>query len=61
LKQRGHNTHEIKQEFLGDRAEIKRYDKYIDKKSGKMWIVRKKGNKESKESKERGILTGYIL
>ncbi|MCO6514867.1 MAG: hypothetical protein J6589_10460 [Snodgrassella sp.] len=42
LKQRGHNAHEIKQEFLGDRAEIKRYDIYVDKKFGKLWILRKK-------------------
>ncbi|MCO6548128.1 MAG: hypothetical protein J6583_10180 [Gilliamella sp.] len=42
MKQRGHNAHEIKQEFLGDRAEIKRYDIYVDKKFGKLWILRKK-------------------
>ncbi|WP_353846804.1 polymorphic toxin type 33 domain-containing protein [Snodgrassella sp.] len=58
LKQRGHNAHEIKKEFLGRNAEIKRYDIYVDKKSGKLWILRKKGNKGSKES---GIPTGYIL
>ncbi|WP_369796865.1 MULTISPECIES: hypothetical protein [Snodgrassella] len=32
----------MKQEFLGRNAEIKRYDIYVDKKSGKLWILRKK-------------------
>ncbi|WP_369127187.1 polymorphic toxin type 33 domain-containing protein [Snodgrassella gandavensis] len=45
----------MKQEFLEDRAEIKRYDIYVDKKSGKIWILRKKGNKGG------GIPTDYIL
>ncbi|NUE67697.1 polymorphic toxin type 33 domain-containing protein [Snodgrassella sp. ESL0253] len=32
LKQRGHDIHEIEQEFLGHKAQIKRYDIYVDKK-----------------------------
>lgn len=54
LKGKGIDAHEIKSEFLGGNAEIKKYDLYVDKDSGQIWIFRKGG-------KGNGIPTGEYI
>ncbi len=54
LKDKGVDAHEIKSEFLGSNAEIKKYDLYVDKDSGQVWIFRKGG-------KGSGIPTGEYI
>ena len=43
LKKNGHDAHEIKSEYLGKKAPISRYDLYVDKTTGRIWIYSKGG------------------
>lgn len=43
LKKNGHDAHEIKKEYLGKKAPISKYDLYVDKTTGRIWIYLKGG------------------
>ena len=41
LEKQGTNPHELKRDYLGDRAVIKNYDIYVDKNNGQLAIFQK--------------------
>ena len=43
LKKKGIEAHEVKQDYFGKKAEIAKYDIYVDKATGRLWIYLKKG------------------
>jgi len=45
LKKNGIDAHELKKEYLGEKASIQKFDLYSDKNSGRIYIVEKATNK----------------
>ncbi len=43
LKRKGIDAHQLKRDYLGNKAEIKKYDIYVDKTDGALWIFKKGG------------------
>lgn len=43
LKQKGIDAHSVKNDYLGKKAPISRYDLYVDKVTGRIWIYLKGG------------------
>ena len=43
MKKKGIEAHEVKQDYFGKKAEIAKYDIYVDKATGRLWIYLKKG------------------
>jgi len=43
LKKQGIDAHQLKKDYLGEKAPISQYDIYVDKADGRLWIFRKGG------------------
>ncbi len=52
LKSKGIDAHQLKKDYLGEKAQIAQYDIYINKSDGRLWIFRKGGQGTGIETSE---------